>query len=59
MKSFIAIALVLCIAASSIDATVFGGSCSHSGVQAQDDAQCSGVTNNMLCGTGNSCVCKL
>lgn len=57
MKSFFAIAVIVACLAVTIQAATFGGACSHSGVQNQDDSQCSGVNNNMLCGTGNKCVC--
>ncbi len=34
-----------------------GDSCTHTGVQASDDANCGVHANNMLCGTGGTCVC--
>jgi hypothetical protein len=57
MKSSIAFFAVLMCVALAAATTKYGDSCSHKGVQADDDAQCVGSNNNMLCATSNKCVC--
>jgi len=53
MRFIIALAFIVAV----VSATQYGDSCTHTGVQAKDDAACVGTNNNMLCGTSGKCVC--
>jgi len=55
MKVAIFIFVVALVAAAQC--VQFGDECTHTGVQAKDDAACGETTNNMLCGTGGKCDC--